>query len=507
MARPLVLAIDQGTTNTKALVFDQRGAVVARASRPVPIRFPRPAWVEQDLADLWRTAAEAAADCVSAVSTNGGGEIAAIGIANQRESVALWERATSTPAGPSVVWQCRRSAPFCAGLRLQGAEPLVRARTGLGLDPLFSAGKLRWLIEQASDGRRRAERGELCAGTVDTWLLWNLTGGAAHSTDATNASRTQLMNLAGLDWDEEMLRLFGIPPACLAAIHPSSHRFAVTAAASGLPAGIPVAAMAGDSHAALFGHGAFAPGTVKATYGTGSSLMTATPGLPLSQGGLSATVAWWVSAAPQFALEGNITSTGATVEWLGRLLGFADPAAQIAGLADGVETAGGVSVVPAFAGLGAPYWDENARALICGLTRGSTAAQVARAAVDSIAFQVADVFFLMEREAGIPLPELRADGGACRNHRLMQFQADILGRPVLRSDSPDLAARGAAWMAGLATGVWRNLDELAELVPAPASCDRFEPRLAAGARQRLLDQWREAVGRALSPKSETHVAH
>jgi glycerol kinase len=347
----------------------------------------------------------------------------------------------------------------------------------------------------------------LCAGTVDTWLLWNLTGGAAHSTDATNASRTQLMNLAGLDWDEEMLRLFGIPPACLAAIHPSSHRFAVTAAASGLPAGIPVAAMAGDSHAALFGHGAFAPGTVKATYGTGSSLMTATPGLPLSQGGLSATVAWWVSAAPQFALEGNITSTGATVEWLGRLLGFADPAAQIAGLADGVETAGGVSVVPAFAGLGAPYWDENARALICGLTRGSTAAQVARAAVDSIAFQVADVFFLMEREAGIPLPELRADGGACRNHRLMQFQADILGRPVLRSDSPDLAARGAAWMAGLATGVWRNLDELAELVPAPASCDRFEPRLAAGARQRLLDQWREAVGRALSPKSETHVAH
>jgi glycerol kinase len=504
MARPLVLAIDQGTTNTKALVFDRRGAVVARASRPVPIRFPRPAWVEQDLADLWRTAVEVAADCVSAISTNGAGEIAAIGIANQRESVALWDRATSAPAGPCAVWQCRRSAPFCAALRAQGAEPLVRARTGLGLDPLFSAGKLRWLVEHTSDGPRRAERGDLCAGTVDTWLLWNLTGGAVHATDATNASRTQLMNLAGLCWDEEMLRLFGIPAACLPAIHPSSHRFAVTATGSGLPAGIPVAAMAGDSHAALFGHGVFRPGTVKATYGTGSSLMTATPGLPLSQGGLSSTVAWWVFAAPQFALEGNITSTGATVEWLGRFLGFADPAAQAAELADSVQSADGVTVVPAFAGLGAPHWDENARALICGLTRGSTPAQVARAAVDSIAFQVADVFFLMEREAGIPLPELRADGGACRNDRLMQLQADILGRPVLRSDSPDLAARGVAWMAGLATGMWRNLEEL---VPEPGVSDRFEPSIAASARERLLDQWREAVHRALSPKSQTHGTH
>ena len=402
------------------------------------------------------------------------------------------------------MWQCRRSAPFCAALRAQGAEPLVRERTGLGLDPLFSAAKLRWLIEHASDGPSRAERGELCAGTVDTWLLWNLTGGLAHSTDATNASRTQLMNLAGLQWDHEMLRLFGIPAACLPAIHPSSHCFAVTAAGSGLPAGIPVAAMAGDSHAALFGHGAFTPGTVKATYGTGSSLMTATPGVPISQGGLSSTVAWWVSRAPQFALEGNITSTGATVEWLGRFLGFADPAAQVADLAARVDSADGVTVVPAFAGLGAPHWDENARALICGLTRGSTAAQVARAAVDSIAFQVADVFFLMEREAGIALPYLRADGGACRNDRLMQFQADILDRPVLRSDSPDLAARGAAWMAGLATGVWRGVDEIAALVPPPASSDRFEPSIDASVRESLLAQWREAVHRALSSKVEAH---
>jgi glycerol kinase len=341
---------------------------------------------------------------------------------------------------------------------------------------------------------------------VDSWLLWKLSGGAVHSTDATNASRTQLMNLAGLRWDEEMLGLFGIPAACLPAIHPSSHRFAVTAASSGLPAGIPVAAMAGDSHAALFGHGDFAPGAVKATYGTGSSLMTATRGLPVSRGGLSSTVAWWIAAAPQFALEGNITNTGATVEWLGQLLGFADPAAQVAELAASVESAGGVTLVPAFAGLGAPYWDEDARALICGLTRGSTAAHVARAAIDSIAFQVAEVFFLMEREAGIPLPELEADGGACRNARLMQFQADILGRPVVRSDFPDLAARGAAWMAGLAAGVWRDMDELAGLVPAASRSDRFEPSLANAERERLLCRWREAVNRALSTRAEGHAA-
>jgi glycerol kinase len=491
MPQEFILAIDQGTTNTKVLLLDRRGGVVARASRPLSISFPEPAWVEQDARSLWTSVLDGINDCLAQAEHP---KLAAIGITNQRESVIAWDRRTGEPAGPCVVWQCRRSAGFCEELRRRGLEPLLRERTGLAIDPLFSASKARWLLDHIPDGQRKAEQGDLCLGTVDSWVLWNLTGGAVHACDATNASRTQLLNLHRLEWDEELLSVFGVPRGALPEVRRSSGVFGESVAAGRLPGGVPVGSLIGDSHAAMFGHAAFRPGSVKATYGTGSSLMSLIESPVCSNGGLSTTIAWWNGADATYALEGNITMTGGAVQWLGEFLRLTEPARDAAALAAEAPDSGGVYVVPAFAGLGAPHWKAEARGLITGLTRGTTAAQVARATVEAIAYQVRDVFEAMQRDVPDELPALMADGGASQNDSLMQFQADILGKPVIRSLSADLSAIGAAWLAGLAVGYWASPGELEALLRME---DRFDPRIPEPERGNRCAGWRAAVERAL----------
>ncbi len=485
MARAkLILAIDQGTTNTKVLLVDQTGSVRARASRPLAIAFPEPGWVEQDARGLWSSVTEAIDDCIAQA---GDVEILAVGITNQRESVVVWDRRTGEPAGPCVIWQCRRTSAFCEELRQRGLEPLIRERSGLPVDPLFSASKIRWLLAHAKTG-------ELCAGTVDSWLLWNLTGGAVHATDASNASRTQLLNLKDCEWDGELLKVFEIPEACLPQVRASSGFFGSTVACGKLAAGVPVASMIGDSHAALFGHATFAPGAVKATYGTGSSLMSPVDSVVASRHGLSTTIAWSAQDQVRYALEGNITNTGGAVQWLADFLSFPGGAEGVAALAKTVPDSHGVYLVPAFAGLGAPHWNTDARGVMCGLTRGTTAAHAARATLDSIAYQVADVFEAICKDANLSRPALFADGGASRNDSLMQFQADILCCPVIRSGSADLSAMGAAWLAGLAIGFWKSLEELEAL---PRETTRFEPKMDNAHRADLIGGWRAALARTV----------
>jgi glycerol kinase len=490
--RPLILAIDQGTTNTKALLVDRIGAVVARTSRPLSISFPKPGWVEQDARAIWQSVRDCVAECAGSVPE---ADIAALGISNQRETVVAWDRRTGEPVGPCIVWQCRRTAPICDELRARGLEGLIRERSGQPVDPLFSATKAAWLLAAIEDGGAKAAAGDICIGTVDSWLLWKLTGGAVHATDPSNASRTQLLNLRSAVWDRELLDIFGIPPACLPEIHDSNHIFGETRRIDGLSDGIPVASLIGDSHAALFGHAAFAPGAVKGTYGTGSSLMTLTAEPAVSRCGLSSTIAWSLAGSVRHALEGNITSSGATVQWAGELLGLPNTTEDAAALASTVPDSGGVYLVPAFAGLGAPHWDADARGLLCGLTRGVTGAHIARAALESIAFQVGDVFEALRKDLGAELPTLLADGGASRNDELMQFQADILNRSVIRNQSADLSATGAAWLAGLAVGYWRSTEELGSL---DRPSQRFDPRMPLARRRELLEGWRDALGRTRS---------
>jgi glycerol kinase len=487
-----ILAIDQGTTNTKVLLVNGAGAVVARASRPMTVSYPQPGWVEQDGIALWRTVAEAVDACLNA---RPGVDLAGVAITNQRESVIVWDRATGTPVGPCVVWQCRRTAPFCQSLRERGLGPSIAQKTGLPIDPLFSASKARWLLDAIPDGRARARDGGLCLGTVDSWLLWNISGGAVHACDRSNASRTQLYNLHTGTWDPELLDLFEIPRAALPDLRPSSGALAATAAIGRLPAGIPVGSLIGDSHAALFGHAAFRPGPVKATYGTGSSLMTLTATPQIADGGLATTVAWDLGQGASFAREGNITATGGAIDWLAQFLGLPGGPTEVAALAEAVPDSGGVTLVPAFAGLGAPHWDDRARALVHGLTLGSTPAHLARATLEAIAFQVRDVLEVMRRDRGTDPLELLADGGATSNDTLMQFQADILGCPVIRNRSTDLSACGAAWLCGLAIGTWTSLDELRAL---ERQTDRFEPRMSERERTARYDTWRDAVRRARS---------
>lgn len=490
-----ILAIDQGTTNTKALVVGPAGDILARGSQPTAISYPQPGWVEQDALEVWRGTRAAIAECLSALDRP---NLAAVAITNQRETALVWERKTGQPVGPCVVWQCRRSAPFCNQIKMQGCEPLLRERTGLQVDPMFSASKLRWLLEHTADGFRRAEQAELCAGNIDAWVLWNLTGGTVHATDLTNASRTQLLNLHTLAWDDEALRLFGIPAAALPAIKPSSAFYGETAPLDDLPGGIPIMAMIGDSHAALYGQAGFKPGSIKATYGTGSSLMTPTNRPVISENGLSTTIAWARETAAgshktaTYALEGNIYATGAAVQWLGQLLGLDDPGSGVEKLAHTVADTGGVYFVPAFVGLGAPHWKEAARGLIMGLTRGAGAGQLARATLEAGAYQVRDVFDVMQAESGAPLQTLLADGGASRNNFLMQFQADIINCPVLRSTSTEISPLGAAFLAGLALGLWADEAEIEGLVPPR---DRFEPQMSAAQREALYAGWQEAVAR------------
>jgi glycerol kinase len=486
-----ILSIDQGTTNTKAVLVSEDGEIIARATRPLEVHYPRPAWVEQDAMALWTSVREAVAACLA---QRQGIDLAAVAISNQRESVVAWERSSGTPIGPCVTWQCRRSAPICDHVAEAGRAEAIHTRSGLQLDPGFSAGKARWLLEHTEHGIERARNGELCVGTVDSWVLWNLTGGATHQCDATNASRTQLMNLATLHWDPELTSWFGVPVEALPEIRPSSHVFGETASVGPLPGGIPVAALIGDSHAALYGHAGFQPGAIKATYGTGTSLMMPMLAPTLSTRGLTTTVAWSHKNTTTYALEGNISVSGAAVSWFGNLLGLDDAGPQTEALAAKVEDTDGVYLVPAFVGLGAPHWASDARGTLTGITGGTGPAHLARATLESIAYQIRDVFDAMQAEAGTTLHVLMADGGASRNDLLMQFQADILDCPILRSTSSDVSARGAAYLAGLATGIWASEAEIADL---PRPQDRFEPQMPPAIRRSRYKGWQAAVARTL----------
>jgi glycerol kinase len=484
----LILAIDQGTTNTKAILVDERGTIASQASRAMAIEYPQPGWVQQDARAIWQAVRECIDECLASA---GSPALAAIGISNQRETGVAWDRATGEPIGPAVTWQCRRSAELCERLRIEGRAPDITARTGLPVDPMFTAGKLRWLLDAAPDGRGRAAAGEIRVGTVDSWLLWNLTGGTVHRTDVSNASRTQLMDIGAGAWYADLSEAFGVPLAALPEILPSSAVFGESAAIGALPSGVPIGALVGDSHAALFGQAGFEPGCVKATYGTGSSLMMPTPRRLEAKDGVAATVAWGLDSIV-YALEGNIYATGATLQWVADFAGLGGPGA-VAELAVNCPSTEGVYLVPAFTGLGAPHWDDAARGLVSGLTRGSTLAQLSRAAVEAVAYQVRDVFDVMQAASGGTLKVLLADGGVTRNAQLMQFQADILGVPVQRNNTPELSAMGAAYLAGLAAGVWGSTNEVAIL---PRSVDRFEPAMAAEERERLYGGWLEALARA-----------
>ena len=487
-----VLALDQGTTSSRALLFDRSGQVQAAAQREFRQIFPQPGWVEHDPEEIW-SSQRAVIDEVLAQAKIGPRAIAAIGITNQRETTLLWDRSTGAPIANAIVWQDRRTTPLCDRLRSDGLEPLVRAKTGLVLDPYFSATKIRWLLDTVAGARARAEAGQLCFGTVDSWLAWKLSGGRLHVTDVSNAARTALLNIHTLRWDEELLQVFGVPAAILPDVCASSAVVGVTAA-SVLDPPVPIAGIAGDQQAALFGQACLTPGMAKNTYGTGCFLLLNTGAQPvISPHKLLATVAWNQGGRITYALEGSVFIGGAVVQWLRDGLGLASSAAEIAALAATVEGTGGVYLVPAFAGLGAPHWDANARGLIAGLTRGTTAAHLARAALEGIAYQVADVLDAMQADAQLPISELRVDGGAAASDLLLQFQADITGVPIVRAGVLEATALGAACLAGLAVGLWRDSAEITRFVAAGR---RFEPQMPAVDVERLRAGWRKALARA-----------
>jgi len=502
----LILAIDQGTTNSKALAVNRSGQVVARGRAPLKLSFPQPGWVEADAEGLWQSVATALDACLEQLPKDA--RLVGLGISNQRESVVLWDRATGKPLGPVIVWQCRRTTADCDALREAGHEADVRARTGLTLDPLFSALKMRWPLQHHPDGFEaglaQAERGELCFGTIDSWLLWKLSGGKTFATDVGNASRTQLLNLATGAWDPELLKLFSVPQAALPQIVPSvpDAPLGESVACGKLPAGVPLAGVLADSHAALFAQGGYEPGPIKVTYGTGSSLLARTAVQQAAEGGLSSTIAWGMGAGNKsHALEGNIACTGAAIDWLaGILLGdkASEPGqltggAYIDSLAAQVPDAGEALMVPAFTGLGAPHWDAGARGLIAGLSRGTTAAHLARATFEGVAHQICDVFELLAAGTGSSSPTLWADGGASQSQTLMQMQADLCGCPVASNTEPDTSALGAAHAAGLTVGFWADAQELAGLKRERLV---YEPQMSADKRAESRGRWLEAVNRA-----------
>ncbi|MFD1786319.1 FGGY family carbohydrate kinase [Sphingomonas floccifaciens] len=482
----MILAIDQGTTNTKALLVAPDGRVVLSRSRAMRVAYPRPGWAEQSASDIWEAVAALIAEVVAAAPDAG---IDAVAISNQRETVVIWDAETGRAVTPAVLWQCGRSADRCAALRANGAGEEILARSGLGLDPLFPAAKLALLLDDLPDGRARAERGELRAGTIDSWLLWNLTAGGVHATDYSNASRTQLFNLDMLGWDAELARIFDVPLAMLPEVRASDSRFGdVAPGATALPAGTPIHAMLGDSHAALFAHGIDAPGGVKATIGTGSSLMTPTATRVRSTHGLSSTIAWSRGGAVQHALEGNISVSGHAAAFATVLLGLADEAALTV-LAETVSDSGGVTFVPALAGLGAPHWRAEARGMLHGMTLGTRPAHVARATLEAIAVQIGDVLAAMDADLGAHAASVSIDGGAAKNAVLGQFLADLTGRTVQRPQAAEASALGAARMAAEALGM-----DAAGMRLAPQ--DRFVPAMADAERKAMLARWRAAVERA-----------
>lgn len=475
-----ILAIDQGTTNTKAVLVDDTGVIRARAAAPLISSYPQPGWAEQSAQDIWASVQAVIADIVAQTGT---GDIAGLAIANQRETLVVWDARTSQPLLPAIIWQCRRTAETCARVIAQGHDADVVAATGLGINPLFPASKLGWVMDHVPQARDLAQLGHLRAGTVDAWVLWNLTQGASFATDHSNASRTQLFDTAQLEWSPDLCDLFGAPISALPLPMPSQSRFGVTSTTSALPAGVPILAMMGDSHAALYGHGIRAPGTVKATYGTGSSLMALTPGRGASSHGLSGTIGWTAADATAYAIEGNITVSAQAAAFMAQILGLG--VAELSNLAQSVPDSGGVVFVPALAGLGAPHWDDRAKGLMAGMTHATTRAHLARATFESIACQIADVFDAMERDTAQTLTALRADGGASANGFLMQVQADILGRPVLQSQVEEVGALGAAAMAFRGLGIVMPLEQTAPRVFVPQTSSRGVRSL-----------WAEALARA-----------
>ncbi|HZO84407.1 MAG TPA: glycerol kinase GlpK [Verrucomicrobiae bacterium] len=486
-----ILALDQGTTSSRAIIFNQEGNVVGVAQKEFTQHFPQPGWVEHDPEEIWSSQLEVALNALRSAKLQPS-DIAAIGITNQRETTVIWDRATGAPISRAIVWQDRRTASICDRLRKQRVVAgRIQKKTGLVVDPYFSGTKVQWLLDNIRDARKRAEAGELAFGTIDSWLIWKLTGGKAHVTDATNASRTMLFNISTSNWDEGLLKALNVPVALLPAVKSSSEPLGE---ATGELAGIPITGVAGDQQAALFGQCCFQPGMVKNTYGTGCfMLMNAGKKQPVSRNNLLSTVAWKLGASSEYALEGAVFIAGAVIQWLRDGLGIIRSSKDSETLASQVPDSGGVFLVPAFSGLGAPHWDAYARGAIFGLTRGVTAKHIARAALESIAFQTLEVLHAMQKDSGIKIKELRVDGGASLNNLLMQFQADLIGVPVVRPQTSETTAWGAACLAGLAVGLWKDKKELASLWRAE---QRFEPTMPAKKRDALLNDWKRAVERA-----------
>ena len=487
-----ILSLDQGTTSSRAILFNESGEMMSTAQKEFKQYYPEPGWVEHDPAEIWNTQLEVARAAIEKLSISAE-DVAAIGITNQRETTILWDKRNGKPVHNAIVWQCRRTAPYCDSLKEAGCTEKIREKTGLLIDAYFSGTKIRWILQNVPEAKELAASGNLLFGTIDTWLIWNLTGGQVHATDYSNASRTMLFNIHTLEWDQEILELLDIPESILPEVRPSSGVFGNT-----LPllfgAAIPVAGVAGDQQAALFGQACFSPGTAKNTYGTGGFLLMNTGDTPVSsKNGLVTTIAWGLDGKITYALEGSIFVAGAAIQWLRDELKLISSAAETEGLCKEVPDTCGVYLVPAFVGLGAPYWDPYARGALTGLTRGANRSHIVRATVESMAYQTYDVLHAMEQDAGIPLAELRVDGGAAANSFLLQFQSDITGVPVLRPSTLETTALGAAYLAGLAVGYWDDLTEIRRNWQVSAA---FNPELSQEKAEEKVNGWHHAVKQA-----------
>lgn len=488
----VVLAFDQGTTSSRAIAFEHSGEILGVAQREFTQHYPQPGWVEHDANEIWESQLDVARQVMQSCGLSAA-DVAAIGITNQRETTMLWDRNSGQPIHHAIVWQDRRTAEFCDSLRHQGYTDLIQEKTGLLIDSYFAATKLRWLLDNVPDARRRADAGDLAFGTIDSWLIWKLTGGRVHVTDVTNASRTMLLNLETGQWDDELLSLFDIPSSVLPDVLPSSHVYGETDAQL-LGGAIPIAGAAGDQQSALFGQNCTRHSMAKNTYGTGCFMLMHVGDQPLvSKNRLLTTIAASAGSAPEYALEGSVFVAGAAVQWLRDGLGMIQSSSEIEPLAASVPDSAGVYVVPALAGLGAPHWDSYARGTIVGLTRGTNRGHIARATLEGIAFQVADVFDAMKQDAGFPIQELRVDGGASANNLMMQFQADIMQTPVVRPQITETTSQGAAYLAGLATGFWKDLDELSSIWKAERV---FEPEMSDSEVASRRARWAEALERS-----------
>ena len=489
----VILALDQGTTNTKAVLVDPQGIIVAKGIAPVSIEHPRPGWVQQDPEAIWQSVLSAISHCLEPLPPQ---EIAGLGISNQRESVVLWERDTGRPLGPALTWQCRRTIEATNRLKQAGVETEVIARTGLPLDPLFPALKLKWLLEQSPRTKN------LCAGTIDSWLIWKLTQGAVHATDQSNAARTQLLNIQTGAWDAHLCSFFEVPVSVLPDVCDSQHIFGHTRDVPALPNGIPIGSAIGDSHAALFGHVATQPGDAKITFGTGSSVMAALPSFQIPTHGLTTTIAWSIKGVRVFAYEGNILVSASLFPWLARTLGLGEDVEALLELARSVEESNGCTLVPAMVGLGAPHWNPEARGLISGLNFNVSPAHIACAGAESLAFQVVDVVEAIYAQSSLPMGRLFVDGGPSQNLFLMQLVADSLNHPLEIGRASELSALGAAYLAGISLGIWKGPADLESLKPQPTT---IHPKLSPEKRAKALQGWRDALKRCTLPAAKNSI--